>query len=74
MSQNLKALQVQDPYPVNYNRCGYCGNLIFDMDIVRYWNTERQEIYCGGECSLNRHEEFRLFVTPKEKGLYAKLT
>jgi len=54
--------------------CATCGTRINYLDLVRYWNTERQEMYCGAQCSLNRHEEIRNFETPQQQGLYVKLT
>ncbi len=26
---------------------------------IRYWNTERKEVYCSAQCMMNRHEELR---------------
>ena len=25
--------------------------------VSKYWNIERQEVYCGAECSLAKHEQ-----------------
>jgi hypothetical protein len=54
--------------------CSQCDKSIFNMETIRYWNTERQEVYCSAQCSLDRHEEVRNFETPQQQGLYVKLT
>jgi hypothetical protein len=42
--------------PGDFVRCSVTGQPI-PMDLVRYWNVERQEVYADAEISMKRYVE-----------------
>jgi len=39
--------------------CGAYVQIINGIPVSKYWNVERQEVYCSAQHSLDRHENLR---------------